>query len=89
MENLTHIVRKLPPNALFCAMGIAAQQHKATIASLLLRGNVRMGFEDNIFFRKGELATSNVQLVERIVVIARDLGYEIATPDEARAILGR
>jgi 3-keto-5-aminohexanoate cleavage enzyme len=54
----------------------------------LLGGNVRVGFEDNIYFRKGELATSNAQLVERIVGIATDLGYEIATPDEAREILG-
>jgi 3-keto-5-aminohexanoate cleavage enzyme len=88
MENLTHMVRKLPNNALFGAMGIAAQQHRATIASLLMGGNVRVGFEDNIYFRKGELAKSNAQLVERIVGIATDLGYEIASPDEAREILG-
>ncbi len=88
MENLTHLIRKLPPNALFGAMGIGPQQHHATIASLLLGGNVRVGFEDNIYFRKGELAKSNAQLVERIVGIATDLGYEIASPDEARAILG-
>lgn len=88
MENLTHMVRKLPHNALFGAMGIASQQHQATIASLLLGGNVRVGFEDNIYYRKGELAKSNAQLVERIVGIATDLGYEIASPDEARDILG-
>ena len=88
MENLTHMVRKLPSNALFGAMGIASQQHQATIASLLMGGNVRVGFEDNIYYRRGELATSNAQLVERIVGIATDLGYEIASPDEAREILG-
>lgn len=88
MENLTHLVRKLPSNVYFGAMGIAAQQHQATIASLLLGGNVRVGFEDNIYFRKGELAKSNAQLVERIVGIATDLGYEIASPDEAREMLG-
>ncbi len=88
MENLTHLVRKLPPNALFGAMGIGPAQHQATIASLLLGGHVRVGFEDNIYFRRGELAKSNAQLVERIVNIAIDLGYEIATPDEAREIHG-
>ncbi|MFS0823142.1 3-keto-5-aminohexanoate cleavage protein [Bacillus sp. 1P02SD] len=88
MENLTHMVRKLPQGVYFGAMGIAAQQHQATISSLLLGGNVRVGFEDNIYFRKGELAKSNAQLVERIVGIATDLGYEIATPDEAREMLG-
>lgn len=88
MENLTHMVRKLPKDVYFGAMGIAAQQHQATMASLLLGGNVRVGFEDNIYYRKGELAKSNAQLVERIVGIAIDLGYEIATPDEAREMLG-
>jgi 3-keto-5-aminohexanoate cleavage enzyme len=88
MENLTHMVRKLPQNAFFGAMGIGPQQHQATISSLLLGGNVRVGFEDNIYYRRGELATSNAQLVERIVGIATDLGYEIASPDEAREMLG-
>ena len=88
MENLTHLVRKLPQNALFGAMGVGPSQHAATISSLLLGGNVRVGFEDNIYIRKGELATSNAQLVERIIGVATDLGLEIATPDEARAILG-
>lgn len=88
IENITHLHRKLPQGALFGAMGIGPSQHPATIASLLLGGNVRVGFEDNIYFRKGELATSNAQLVERIVSVATDLGYEIATPDEAREILG-
>lgn len=88
MENLTHLVRKLPPNSMFGAMGIGPSQHPATIASILLGGNVRVGFEDNVYFRRGELATSNAQLVERIVNVAIDLGYEIATPDEAREILG-
>ena len=88
MENITHLVRKLPQGALFGAMGIGPTQHPATIASLLLGGNVRVGFEDNIYYRKGELATSNAQLVERIVNVATDLGIEIATPDEAREMLG-
>jgi 3-keto-5-aminohexanoate cleavage enzyme len=50
-------------------------------------GNVRVGFEDNIFYSKGVLAESNAQLVARIVRIANELGREIATPDEARDIL--
>jgi 3-keto-5-aminohexanoate cleavage enzyme len=51
-------------------------------------GNVRVGFEDNIYYRKGELASSNAQLVARIVRVAKELGREIASPDEARDILG-
>jgi 3-keto-5-aminohexanoate cleavage enzyme len=59
----------------------------ATLA-IVLGGHVRVGFEDNIYYRKGELATSNAQLVERVVRIARELDRPIATPDEARAMLG-
>jgi 3-keto-5-aminohexanoate cleavage enzyme len=54
----------------------------------MMGGHIRVGFEDNIFVRKGVLAKSNAELVEKIVRIARELEREIATPDEARAILG-
>jgi 3-keto-5-aminohexanoate cleavage enzyme len=55
--------------------------------TMLLGGNVRVGFEDNIYYRHGELAKSNAQLVERIVGVARDAGIEIASPVEARESL--
>ncbi len=47
-----------------------------------------MGMEDNIYYRYGELAKSNAQLVERMVRIINDLEMDVATPDEAREILG-
>ena len=65
----------------------AAQTYVATLG-MIFGGNVRVGLEDNIYYRKGELATSNAQLVARIVRVARELGKEPATPDEARQILG-
>jgi 3-keto-5-aminohexanoate cleavage enzyme len=49
---------------------------------------VRVGLEDNIYISHGELAKSNAQLVEKAVRIARELDFEIATVEEARAILG-
>lgn len=55
--------------------------------SIMIGGHARVGLEDNIFVEKGKLAT-NAQLVEKAVRIARELGREIATPDEAREILG-
>ena len=55
---------------------------------MIFGGNVRVGLEDNLYFQKGELATSNAQLVARMVRIARELGKEPCTPDEARKILG-
>jgi uncharacterized protein (DUF849 family) len=57
-------------------------------ASLLLGGNVRVGLEDNLFLEKGVLAKSNAEQVAKIIRIARELGKEPATPDEARQILG-
>lgn len=51
-------------------------------------GHVRTGFEDNLYYRKGELAPSNAQLVARLVRIADELNRPVATPDEARAMLG-
>jgi 3-keto-5-aminohexanoate cleavage enzyme len=53
-----------------------------------LDGNVRVGLEDNIYYKRGELALGNAQLVNRIVRIARELGKEPCTPEEARKILG-
>ena len=51
-------------------------------------GHVRAGFEDNPYYRPGELATSNAQLIERLVRFAREIGREVATAVEARQILG-
>jgi 3-keto-5-aminohexanoate cleavage enzyme len=54
----------------------------------LMGGHARVGFEDNIFLRRGVLAKSNAELVEKMVRIAREQEREIATPDEARSTLG-
>jgi 3-keto-5-aminohexanoate cleavage enzyme len=51
-------------------------------------GQARVGMEDNIYLSKGVLAQSNAQLVSRSVRIIKELGYEIASPEEAREILG-
>jgi 3-keto-5-aminohexanoate cleavage enzyme len=51
-------------------------------------GNVRVGFEDNIYLGRGQKAKSNGELVAKVVRLAKELGREIANPDEAREILG-
>lgn len=56
--------------------------------SISMDGHVRVGMEDNIFIQRGVLAKSNAEFVEKVVRMARDIGREIATPDEARKILG-
>jgi len=68
-------------------VGYPAEFHLAALA-IIMGGHVRVGFEDNIFINKGVLAKSNAELVEKVVRIARELGREIATPDEVRKTLG-
>jgi uncharacterized protein (DUF849 family) len=67
--------------------GYPAEFNLAALA-IMMGGHARVGFEDNIFIEKGVLAKSNAVLVEKVVRIARELGREIATPDEARKMLG-
>ena len=55
--------------------------------TVLKGGGARVGMEDNIYYAPGELLKSNAQMVERAVRIIRELGMEVATPDEAREIL--
>ncbi|MFH1032051.1 MAG: 3-keto-5-aminohexanoate cleavage protein [Chloroflexota bacterium] len=67
--------------------GYPAEFNVATLG-MMMGGHVRVGFEDNIFIERGVLAKSNAELVAKVVRIAKELGREIATPDEARKILG-
>lgn len=81
------LVDHLPKGAIFNVSAIGPAQLPAAMQSLLLGGHVRVGLEDNLYYEQGKLAT-NVQLVERIVRLVREMGYEPATPDEARQIMG-
>jgi uncharacterized protein (DUF849 family) len=69
---------------------LAAGRHQTRLVTMgaILGGNVRVGLEDSIYLAKGVLAESNAQQVEKIIRILRDLSLEVATPDEAREILG-
>jgi len=84
---LLQLVDSLPPDSIFSVMGVGADELPATTQSILIGGHLRVGFEDNVHYRKGELAISNSQLVARAVRIGRELGCEIASPDEARQML--
>ncbi len=59
-----------------------------SMMGLIMGGHIRVGMEDNVYYQRGVLAKTNAQLVERIVRIAREYGREVASPDEARDILG-
>lgn len=87
-KNLLHLVDLLPQNDVtWSVAGIGRHQLLMAALGILLGGHVRVGMEDNIYYRKGELAISNAQLVERAVRIAHELGRKVATPREARQIL--
>lgn len=84
---LQDMVDLMPEGANFNVSAIGPAQLNAALQSLLLGGHVRVGLEDNLYYERGVLA-NNVQLVERIVRIIRELGMEPATPAEAREIMG-
>jgi 3-keto-5-aminohexanoate cleavage enzyme len=69
-------------------LGIGPSEFQAATLSILLGGNVRVGFEDNIYIERGKLARNNAELVAKIVRIAKELGRDIATPGEVRKMLG-
>lgn len=87
-EALMYLKAQLPEGASWTVAGIGAAQLPLGVLAIVLGGHVRVGFEDNVYYRKGELASSNAQLVARIARISRELDRPVATPDEARAILG-
>ena len=85
---LNSLIDFLPEDVIFNVTAVGAAQLPLTTLSMILGGCIRVGMEDNIYFRRGELAKNNAQLVARAVRIARELNKEPATPDEARKILG-
>jgi 3-keto-5-aminohexanoate cleavage enzyme len=86
-ENLLHFARSIPTGCTWTVAGIGRRQTAMATLALAMGGHVRVGFEDNIYYRKGELADSNARFVERVVRIAREVGREPATVDQARRIL--
>lgn len=87
-DDLIHMIRSVPMDSTWTVAGIGRAELPLATMAIVLGGHVRVGFEDNIYYSKGVLARSNAQLVERVVRIAKELEREVATPDEAREILG-
>jgi 3-keto-5-aminohexanoate cleavage enzyme len=87
-RNLVHLVSLLPSNQFHWGVaGVGRFQLPLAVQAMVMGGHVRVGFEDNIFYHKGELAQSNAQLVARISRLAHELGREVATPEQARELL--
>jgi 3-keto-5-aminohexanoate cleavage enzyme len=87
-RNLMGMLDRMPPKSLVNVSSMGRTQLPITTMALALGLNVRVGMEDNVYYRRGELVENNARLVERTVRIARELEREIASPAEARAALG-
>ncbi|SEF93989.1 3-keto-5-aminohexanoate cleavage enzyme [Caloramator fervidus] len=87
-RDLLFMVESIPKDATWTVTGIGRYEIPLATMAIIMGGHVRVGFEDNVYISKGVLAKSNGELVEKVVRIAKELGREIATPDEARQILG-
>jgi 3-keto-5-aminohexanoate cleavage enzyme len=87
-ETLNSMIEFLPEGCYFNCCATSAAQLPVTTMAMIRGGAVRVGLEDNIYYSRGVLATSNAQLVERSARIARELNIEPTTPAEAREILG-
>ena len=87
VENLAFFASKIPAGSTWTVSGVGRAAWTMAAAAIAMGGNVRVGFEDNIYLGKGQKAASNGELVAKVVRIAKELGREIATPAEAREIL--
>lgn len=87
-ETMLHMKSRLPAGAPWAAFSIASQSFPLVGLAHLAGGHVRVGLEDNLYLSRGKLAPSNKDLVERARRILEELGGEVATPSDARAILG-
>jgi 3-keto-5-aminohexanoate cleavage enzyme len=86
-KNLLFLSESIPPGSTWTVAGIGRWQLPMTLQAIVLGGHVRVGLEDNLYYRKGQLA-SNEELVARVARIAAEAGRPVATPDQARALLG-
>ncbi|NLG80818.1 MAG: 3-keto-5-aminohexanoate cleavage protein [Firmicutes bacterium] len=88
IDNLLHLAHQIPAGAMWQVAGVGRTELPLAVVAIVAGGHVRVGFEDNVYYSRGVLAESNAQLVARIARIAREVGREVATPAEARQMLG-
>ena len=86
-RDLFYMVNSIPKSSTFTVCAIGRHEFPMVTMSIVLGGHARVGFEDNIYLSKGVLASSNKELVEKVVRISKELGRDIASPYEARKIL--
>jgi uncharacterized protein (DUF849 family) len=86
-ENMIYMRNNLPKDCLWYAFGIGPTHFSMAATSIINGGHARVGFEDNLFIRKNVMATSNAEMVKKVVEIAALFDREVATSKEARKIL--
>jgi 3-keto-5-aminohexanoate cleavage enzyme len=86
-ENLLFMKNLLPADVPWSVLGVGRHQIPMITMAIILGGHVRVGFEDNIYLRRGELLSSNAAMVEIAASLIGQLQHEVATPDDARRIL--
>lgn len=87
-RDLAFMADSIPEGSTWTVGGVGRHEMPMAAIGIAMGGHVRVGFEDNIYISKGVLAKSNGELVEKVVRIAHELNRDIASPDEARKILG-
>ncbi len=87
VDNLCWLVKNIPAGSTWTATGIGRHAFTLAAPAIVMGGNVRVGFEDNLYLERGVLAKSNGELVDKVVRMAKLLGREVANSDEAREIL--
>lgn len=87
VDNLVWMVKNIPAGSTWTATGIGRHAFTLAAPAIVMGGNVRVGFEDNLYLERGVLAKSNGELVDKVVRMAKLLGREVANSDEAREIL--
>jgi 3-keto-5-aminohexanoate cleavage enzyme len=88
VKSFLHLYEHMPADSTWSIFGVGRGFLPMAMMGLIMGGHIRVGMEDNIYVNPGVLAKTNAELVERVTVICRAYGREVATPAEARKILG-
>jgi len=87
VSNLLHLIDQLPEKSTWQVVTVGKYNLRTTVIALSMGGNVRTGLEDTLYYSKGVPVENNAQLVKRMVRLAKEIGREPATVDEAKEIL--
>lgn len=87
-DSVDYLVELIPDGSTWSVAGVGRHEFPMADHAIEMGGHVRVGLEDNLYLRKGELADGSWELVERVVTMADDRGRDVATPDRARELLG-